>query len=463
MKTFDARMAEFAADLDADDAAERRAHNFREEGKNDELKLKDVCRAIVKLQLVAIKLRYNKNYQRYFEEACQAEGCPGPWTVPRSMKVRWNSEYVQMEAGYRLRDPILAWQKDRRVKWDKKNCLSKKDFEVFRQLSEVLKPLYEFTQRFSKAGSPYIAEGIPVLDDFSNRLDRLLYNPDIPAVIHNALVFGWRMCQRYYSLSDEGIWYRMSIILHPSYGVEYLEKAGWSKAWIDTAIKITQDYYWEHYGSRAEESDDDIIIEEPEQDDDLFLSPSEQMLRAAMASSAPPPTTLTDLIERTARAPRQYNFLKSGKARVKDPKSYWEGKLAAEGSGGNRLAEFACDLYNCPASSIDVERSFSLGRCLVSEFQHSLSARRIASLLTVSFYSKHGIIKSGLLAMRQREEKRQAATAASAAAAADSVRKRAAEEAAARPENEASDDEDERPSQRRRLSSSLSSLDDDDE
>ncbi|GAA6045426.1 hypothetical protein JCM8097_000508, partial [Rhodosporidiobolus ruineniae] len=149
----------------------------------------------------------------------------------------------------------------------------------------------------------------------------------------------------------------------------------------------------------------------------------------------------------------QYDHVK-GKYVSKDPRAYWEAKLAESGGGGNRLAEFACDLFNCPASSIDVERSFSHGRRLVSEFQHAYTPKRISSLLVIASYWKRGIIKSGLLTMRRCEEARVEAKDAALAKQAGLAKKRAAEEAAEQAEEEGDDDADERPRTRRRLDSS---------
>ncbi|GAA6044457.1 hypothetical protein JCM8097_006365 [Rhodosporidiobolus ruineniae] len=241
-----------------------------------------------------------------------------------------------------------------------------------------------------------------------------------------------------------------------------MKAANWPDCWIKTALELTQEYYMKWYGRSAEEEDEtDLVIVEPEEAD-KFISPAQRILLTAAAASAPPSTSLSDLIERTARTPPQYDHIK-GKYVSKDPRAYWEAKLAESGGGGNRLAEFACDLFNCPASSIDVERSFSHGRHLVSEFQHAYTPKRISSLLIIASYWKCGIIKSGLLTMRQREEARAAAKDAALAKQAELAKKRAAEEEAERAAEEGDDDVEERPRTRRRLDFSADPQDADDE
>ncbi|GAA6044781.1 hypothetical protein JCM8097_001227, partial [Rhodosporidiobolus ruineniae] len=303
MSLLEKDLAKLQEEMDADDVAQSLAHSFRKDGEGDKVKLRDVCRAICKIQLIAIKLRYNKTVQALFEAECKEVGVAGNWTIPRSVKTRWNSEYVQMEAGHRLRKPIKRWQKNRDVKWDARNRLTDNEFDIFQSLSTILKPMYEFTLKFSKSGSPFIADALPVFDSFTYLLDKRLYDLTTFAVIHNSLVFGYRMTQRYYSLTDE--------VLHPSLSYAYMKAANWPELWIKTALELTQEYYMKWYGRSAaeEEEETDLVIVEPEEADE-FISPAQRILLTAAAASAPPSTSLSDLIERTARTPPQYDHVK---------------------------------------------------------------------------------------------------------------------------------------------------------
>lgn len=51
----------------------------------------------------------------------------------------------------------------------------------------------------------------------------------------------------------------------------------------------------------------------------------------------------------------------------------------------------------CTASTVDVERTFSLGRRVVGQFQHNLSPNMVADIMTVAFLAKNKIIKPGML------------------------------------------------------------------
>ncbi|KNF04938.1 hypothetical protein PSTG_01993 [Puccinia striiformis f. sp. tritici PST-78] len=57
----------------------------------------------------------------------------------------------------------------------------------------------------------------------------------------------------------------------------------------------------------------------------------------------------------------------------------------------------ALDVVSCPATTIDVERSFSFGRDYVLFRRHKLSAQSVTRGMAVAFYSENGKIKRGLL------------------------------------------------------------------
>ncbi|KNF01075.1 hypothetical protein PSTG_05705 [Puccinia striiformis f. sp. tritici PST-78] len=70
----------------------------------------------------------------------------------------------------------------------------------------------------------------------------------------------------------------------------------------------------------------------------------------------------------------------------------------------------ALDVLSCPATTVNVERSFSFGRDYVSLCRHQLSASLVTRGMAVSFYAKNGKIKSGVLRQwklnKKNEEKR---------------------------------------------------------
>ncbi|KNF03378.1 hypothetical protein PSTG_03319 [Puccinia striiformis f. sp. tritici PST-78] len=68
----------------------------------------------------------------------------------------------------------------------------------------------------------------------------------------------------------------------------------------------------------------------------------------------------------------------------------------------------ALDVLSCPATTVDVERSFSFGRDYVSLGRHCLSATSVTWGMAVAFYAKNGKIKTGVLRKWKLDKKNEA-------------------------------------------------------
>ncbi|KNE93210.1 hypothetical protein PSTG_13385 [Puccinia striiformis f. sp. tritici PST-78] len=79
-----------------------------------------------------------------------------------------------------------------------------------------------------------------------------------------------------------------------------------------------------------------------------------------------------------------------------NPLKWWMRQRRAGNTHGG-LLRMALDVLSCPATTVDVERSFSFGRDYVALKRHRLSASSVTRGMAVAFYSKNGKIKPGLL------------------------------------------------------------------
>lgn len=147
--------------------------------------------------------------------------------------------------------------------------------------------------------------------------------------------------------------------------------------------------------------------------------------RAAAAASQEHPS-LDDIIRRTAESPPSHAIDSKGTLKDRIAVDFWEGMRRKDGGKGDGLASFAVDVYSGPgklsfrlrllpislvyvliplltrtASSVDVERSFSSGRRVVSEFQHNLTHSKVCDIMTVSALITLEVIKPGLLIMER--------------------------------------------------------------
>ncbi|KNE96825.1 hypothetical protein PSTG_09960 [Puccinia striiformis f. sp. tritici PST-78] len=79
-----------------------------------------------------------------------------------------------------------------------------------------------------------------------------------------------------------------------------------------------------------------------------------------------------------------------------NPLKWWMNQGCAGNTHGG-LLQMALDVLRCPATTVDVERSFNFGRDYASVRRHRLSASSLTRGMTVAFYSKNGMIPSGVL------------------------------------------------------------------
>ncbi|KAG8737789.1 hypothetical protein FRC10_007798 [Ceratobasidium sp. 414] len=75
--------------------------------------------------------------------------------------------------------------------------------------------------------------------------------------------------------------------------------------------------------------------------------------------------------------------------------TWWYGQRAV-GNEENGLTQMALDVLCAPASSMDVECAFSFAGSVVSKRHHNLSPYTIQATMTLSSYSKAGLIRPGI-------------------------------------------------------------------
>ncbi|KAI0757813.1 hypothetical protein C8Q80DRAFT_1056774, partial [Daedaleopsis nitida] len=114
--------------------------------------------------------------------------------------------------------------------------LSRDEWEIARQLREVLKVFKDATLFFSR-GTPNLATVIPAIDHIDKILttasleDQSKYDP----AIRVACGLATQVLHKYYSLTDSSSLYRIAMILHPRHKLSYFKKLKWPDAWQRTA------------------------------------------------------------------------------------------------------------------------------------------------------------------------------------------------------------------------------------
>ncbi|KAI0070511.1 hypothetical protein K474DRAFT_1573924, partial [Panus rudis PR-1116 ss-1] len=112
--------------------------------------------------------------------------------------------------------------------------LNEEEWEIAQQLRDVLKVFSDATLYFSR-DSANIAMVIPAMDEIDRRLATDSLNKVYKPCIRMACEMAKRTINRYYSKTDRSHIYRIAMVLHPSYKLQYFQQAKWEPEWIEDA------------------------------------------------------------------------------------------------------------------------------------------------------------------------------------------------------------------------------------
>ncbi|KAF9543541.1 hypothetical protein CPC08DRAFT_649853 [Agrocybe pediades] len=106
------------------------------------------------------------------------------------------------------------------------------EWEIVQELNDVLMVLKHATTYFSRADST-LADVIPVMDIVNDRLTAHANDDSLSPAIRAALGLAKKTLNRYYSRTDDTPTYRIAMILHPKYKMDYFRDAKWEQSWMD--------------------------------------------------------------------------------------------------------------------------------------------------------------------------------------------------------------------------------------
>ncbi|KNE92982.1 hypothetical protein PSTG_13619 [Puccinia striiformis f. sp. tritici PST-78] len=263
------------------------------------------------------------------------------------------------------------------------------DLELAKDLVEVLQPFYEITLQVSTLGAARISDIVVFIDQITGHLSSAISErrDEYPPALHNACRAGLQLTNKHYTLTDCSPLYQVAMVLHPSFKDEYFKLAKWKPEWINEAIRLTREMWESHYKPLPPQ----LTTSQPP--NPRPSQPKTGVLAGlAGASEARGTTSPTDPLQ---------VWLAGGLALTEDGRpvnslKWWMRQQRAGNTHGG-LLQMALNVLSCPATTVDVERSFSFGRDYVSFRRHRLSAWSVTQGMAVAFYSRNGKIKRGLL------------------------------------------------------------------
>ncbi|KNE96013.1 hypothetical protein PSTG_10704 [Puccinia striiformis f. sp. tritici PST-78] len=381
---------ELAADMIDDNEIELEAADVNElsdEEDSDKYTSESCKKTLAKFRAIARKLNKSPNSKALFVKLCKEKGCSKPHTVERDVRTRWNSTLVQISSIERCSEAILTWQKDKRYGTLRSYHINQAELELAGDLIGVLQIFQEITLQVSTHGAARISQVVVFIDQITSHLSTVITNEEdlYPPALRNACRAGLQLTNKYYTLTDCSPLYRVAMVLHPSFKDEYFKLAKWQPEWIIEAIRLTREMWDAHYKPPPQPT--------TTKQSNIRARPQTGVLAMLSgASEARTGNTSTDALTVWLAG----GLTLDNEGQPVNPLKWW----IQQGRAGNThggLLQMALDVLSCPATTVDVERSFNFGRDYVSARRHRLSDSSLTRGMTVAFYSKNGKIERGVL------------------------------------------------------------------
>ncbi|KNF00418.1 hypothetical protein PSTG_06347 [Puccinia striiformis f. sp. tritici PST-78] len=292
---------------------------------------------------------------------------------------RWNSTYQQLKSIVRCENALFTWQRDKQFGTPRKVHLNQGDFDLAQDLVQVLEPIFEFTLQLLIQSSARVAKVVIMIDQITGNLSTLIANEDgrYPPALRNACRAGIRLANKYCSPI-----YQIAMVLHPLFKDEYFKLAQWPQSWIDKAINLTRDMFNTNYKAKQPTSSQTSVKQGPAKPQTGVLA---GLGAAAAARSA---EVISDPVDIWLAGGLVLDRNSSPVNGLK-----WWGKQKQSGNNHHGLLQMVLDVLGCPATSVNVERSFNFGRDYVSARRHNLDAKSVSRGMALLFYLKNGKIK----------------------------------------------------------------------
>lgn len=272
--------------------------------------------------------------------------------------IRWNSTYDMIERAFKLKDALELYQQAMRDDDEdplEADCLSNDDWHELKLVMDLLKPLKQQSFFVQADGGSEVTHGS--LHEAFTSIDYLLTKLEEAKRQHHyaphghfkaSINLGWKKLNKYYALTDATPAYRVAVVLHPHYKMEWFEKH-WRDQhaeWIsDVGVAVRECY--KAYERRFEE---------------LVLQPSERPCSSSYElDDFTAYNTIIDDLEAMDELER---YLREPRAGVKVyPLQWWQSNEMRYPI----LSRMAFDHLAAPASSSADERVFSKAGNVINE------------------------------------------------------------------------------------------------
>jgi hypothetical protein len=206
------------------------------------------------------------------------------------------------------------------------------------------------------------------MDRLTSGLDPETREKYPPAIIA-ALKLAHKKLDRYYSLTDSTVVYRIAMVLHPGMKLEYFKRAEWEADWIEQAESLVRDEYMSSYQAKSNATQAaPVVTGDPSNNNFADFG-------NLSVTTAPRSNELDDYLRLTVE-------------NVADPLVWWHNNRFVY----PMLHRMALDYLSAPATSTAVERVFSQGRNLLPYTRNRLSASSIRAYLCLGSWCRNDLV-----------------------------------------------------------------------
>uniref|UniRef100_A0A0D2YDN2 HAT C-terminal dimerisation domain-containing protein n=1 Tax=Fusarium oxysporum (strain Fo5176) TaxID=660025 RepID=A0A0D2YDN2_FUSOF len=304
----------------------------------------------------------------------------------------------------------LEGEKDEEKRIPADDILSNEDWRVLGEVNEILTPLYHQTMRtqgwgkgdshgrlwevlrsqaptFTVAALPehsqaeYAALDKPPASKISQKSS---LPADHRAYIRASINNGWKKLDEYYSKLGESPLFAAAVILHPRFGISWLE-ATWATeeqlAWVRDAKAGIKDYFARWYQSNQRTDDlqskSASSLTNRGKEDDHYTQWINSRTKKAFATSS----SVSEMDKYLRLEPQD----------TQEPIQWWRDHKPSFPV----LSSFALDVFAIPAMATDCERQFSLAKLTLTSQRLAMGADTLERVHCLRNWVRHGGVKVG--------------------------------------------------------------------
>ncbi|KAF7372915.1 Dimer-Tnp-hAT domain-containing protein [Mycena sanguinolenta] len=177
--------------------------------------------------------------------------------IPRDVRTRWNSLYDMLVVAIMYKKVVNDFMGDRELGF-RAYDLTDVQWTLLGDMVHVLKVFKDATLYFSSESHCTITQVIPTMDRIDDLITATIVSPSrtsgpakraLHPSILSALQLAKSTLNKYYSHTDSSNVYRIAMILHPNYKLDYFRSRKWESEWISTAEELVRDEFKTNYAS----------------------------------------------------------------------------------------------------------------------------------------------------------------------------------------------------------------------